>query len=200
MATVGYGDFSFAMASAGLKIYAILLMIVGAGSLTVLFACVTNLLLTRRLAELSSQLVSSNLREHVIIAGFGSIGLAIAQSIIDIGHQVVVIENDASNRYLPEARAMKATVIIGDSTSAEVLRRAGVLHSHSLAAVTSDDAANLETALIARGLNGKIKLAVRVYDQNVAHRMAAAFSLKGVLSVSALVAPFIIQKLDAATK
>ena len=97
-------------------------------------------------------------------------------------------------RYLPAARALGASVVIGDATSTEVLRRAGLTRARALAALTSIDAVNLEVALVARGLHpGDLPLAVRVYDKDMADRSAAAFGLRGVMSVSAEAAPHVVR-------
>jgi Trk K+ transport system NAD-binding subunit len=55
--------------------------------------------------------------------------------------------------------------------------------------VTNDDAANLGAALNARALRPDVRVVLRLFDHDLAHRVESAFSIHVSRSVSSLAAP-----------
>jgi len=86
-------------------------------------------------------------RDHVVICGLGRRGLALAKAFLDQGLRVVAIEADGASALVAEARAAGAIILFGRSTSAEVLRRAGVDRAAQLVAVHDEDGDNAEIAI-----------------------------------------------------
>jgi len=90
------------------------------------------------------------IRNHVVICGLGRMGFLLANSFIDRGDTVVVIEHDDSNPFLEQVKARGAIALSGTATDAIVLGRAGVQRASTLIAVCGDDRVNAEIAIRAQ--------------------------------------------------
>jgi trk system potassium uptake protein TrkA len=98
----------------------------------------------------------------VIIIGGGRTGAQLARSLLAEGHQIVLVEErpqiiDRLHQELPEN-----TVVQGDGSSPTVLERAGIRQAQVLAAVTSEDEANLVIATLGRFEFGVPRIIARV--------------------------------------
>ncbi len=89
-------------------------------------------------------------RGRWILCGFGALGKAAYEMLIEIGMEVTVIEADARIPGLP------AGTIQGRGTQAETLQEAGIEHAVGLLATTGDDVDNLSILMTARQLNRKL--------------------------------------------
>jgi voltage-gated potassium channel Kch len=89
---------------------------------------------------------------HVVIAGLGERGWAVASSLRQEGHRVVAIEKDRGNPYVEPCRKTGAVVLIGDATDLEVLRAAKIHRARHVVAVCGQDHSNAEVAIRAREL------------------------------------------------
>jgi trk system potassium uptake protein TrkA len=113
---------------------------------------------------------------YVIIAGGGKVGKNVARSLLDMGHEVTLVEQrrDRADRLEEE---FGHVAMLGDATEINVLERAGVARPPDLLlAVTGDDEDNLVISQIAREGYGVPKVIARVNDpRNQQH-----FDLLGV--------------------
>jgi Trk K+ transport system NAD-binding subunit len=199
VATVGFGDYSFAQEPAWVTAYGIFLIFVGAAAVASLYALVTNFIVTSRLEQAFGQQRATRAREHVIVVGLGALGIRVVEGLLAVGREVVVIERDPANRYLARARSLGVPVVIGDATTRTVLNQAGLAHATALAAMTSSDLANVETALVARSMSAEheerplaLRVVVRVFDTALADQVERRFSIHAVRSTSALAAPWFV--------
>ena len=99
---------------------------------------------------------------NVIIVGGGRTGAQLARTLLAEGHQIVLVEErpqiiDRLHQELPEN-----TVVQGDGSSPTVLERAGIRNAQVLAAVTSEDEANLVIATLGRFEFGVPRIIARV--------------------------------------
>lgn len=99
------------------------------------------------------------LENHVIICGYGRIGVELAKALKDGRAPVVVLEQN--ERRIADARAAGHLVIQGDATSETTLQDAGIDRARALASVLPNDAANVFITLSARSLNSKIEIIAR---------------------------------------
>ena len=194
VATVGFGDFSFRGQPAWLRIYAIGLMIVGAMLATVFFAMLTNLLVSRRIAESLGRRRVPGLTGHTVVVGLGAVGTRVVELLHEAGHDVVAVEGDESNRYLGRVRALGVPVIVGDATVSQTLEQANLAAAGAVAVLTSDDLTNLEAGLAVRDLLGPrwrdVPVALRLFDRDLARTVEQGFGFHHVLSTAALAAPW----------
>jgi Trk K+ transport system NAD-binding subunit len=150
MATVGYGDFNFGAAGHWLQAFGIALILVGALSIAVVYAFITNVIISRRLERTIGHGRATTARDHVIVCGLGSVGLATVEGLLAAERNVVIVERDENNRFLSVVRDLKVPVVFGDATVRATLMEAGLARATALVALTSDDMANLEAVLSAR--------------------------------------------------
>ena len=198
VATVGFGDYSFAAEPSWLTAYGIFLIFVGAAAVATLYALVTNFIVTSRLEQAFGQQRATKARGHVIVVGLGAMGIRVVEGLIAVGREVVIIERDSGGRYMARARDLGVPVVIGDATTRTVLMQAGLAHATALAAMTSSDLANVETALVARSMSAEhdretpLRVVVRVFDTSLADQVERRFSIHAVRSTSALAAPWFV--------
>jgi TrkA-N domain len=70
--------------------------------------------------------------------------------LLERGCTVVVVERYESNRYLNQVRQRGVPLVLGDSTLGQALDSVNLSRAASVAIVTSDDLANIETGLAVR--------------------------------------------------
>jgi trk system potassium uptake protein TrkA len=98
----------------------------------------------------------------VIIVGGGRTGAQLARTLLTEGHQIVLVEErpqiiERLYQELPEN-----TVVQGDGSSPTVLEKVGIRQAQVLAAVTSEDEANLVIATLGRFEFGVPRIIARV--------------------------------------
>ena len=99
------------------------------------------------------------LENHVIVVGFGRIGLMLAKGLSAGGCKFVIIEQN--EKKAAEVRALGFLCLVGDATDESALTDAGIARARTLATVLPNDAANVFIALSARSLNPKIEIIAR---------------------------------------
>jgi Trk K+ transport system NAD-binding subunit len=183
-------DIATASANTALRIYAIFLSLIGAAIVAVVYAFITDALVRSRLLQtLGRRTVPGNVRDHVIVAGLGSIGYRVALGIAARGVPVVAVEISDEGRFVSAARAAGIPVYIGDARSAAVLDDLRLETARALVAVTSDDLVNLSSALVARAARADLRVVVRLFDPDFALRVQHGFGIRFTRSVSHLAAP-----------
>lgn len=86
---------------------------------------------------------------YVLIAGAGLVGLSLAQKLLELGHQVGVIDIDRNAcRYAREQIGVMA--FEGSSVSTETLIDAGIRKADAVVAALRNDALNLALVILAR--------------------------------------------------
>ncbi len=96
---------------------------------------------------------------HIIICGFGRIGLMLAGELASAGETFVVVERDEAR--CQEARDLGYLCRHADATDEDILRAMRVERAKVLATVLPDDAANVFITLSARSLNPKLEIIAR---------------------------------------
>jgi Trk K+ transport system NAD-binding subunit len=194
--TVGYGDFSFREQHAWLRIWAILLMLVGATLATVTFALLTNALISRTIQQTLGRRKITGLTDHVIVVGLGSIGVAVVDGLRAAGVDVVVVEADDGNRFIGQLQAARVPLVIADATLAETLSTVRLEEARAVAVMTSDDLANIETGLAVRDVLGDrwadVPVVLRIFDRRLGQTVEGSFDFRYVRSPAALAAPWFV--------
>ncbi len=133
--------------------------------------------------------IASTYREHIVVAGIGRLGFRIVQQLLSFGEEVVGIEINPQSEFVQRVMSLKVPVIIGDATHPDVLRQAGVERACAIVTCTENDLANLEIALIAREIKKDIHVVLRMFDDDMAPKVARGFNIPTTFSTSALSAP-----------
>lgn len=148
------------------------------------------LMISRRHGEKEWMLVmASTYRHHVVICGLGHLGYRVLEQLLAQGRAAVAIERDGAGRFIAAAKHAGVPVLVRDMKDDEALVAAGVAHADAIVIATGDDLANVEVAMDARRLNPNIRIAVRLFDQQMASKLRDAFAFDAPFSSSALSAP-----------
>src|SRR5919204_3791197 len=113
---------------------------------------------------------------YLLLAGGGKVGANLARSLLRLGHEVTIVEQDRERLERLE-HEFEHQVQLGDATELHVLERAGIKRPPDVvAAVTGDDEDNLIICQLAREKYGAPKVVARVNDpRNQVH-----FDLLGI--------------------
>lgn len=100
---------------------------------------------------------------HVVIMGCGRVGSSLAASLERLGHEVAVIDRDASSfrRLGPDFAGQQ---VAGMGFDRDVLLAAGIERAGAFAAVSSGDNSNIISARVARESFGVDRVVARIYD------------------------------------
>ncbi|TIC81717.1 NAD-binding protein [Nocardioides sp. GY 10127] len=196
MATVGYGDFSFREQDPWLRFWAIGLMALGATTVAIFFALVTNALVTRQIETTLGRRRITGMREHVVVVGLGSMGLGVVRGLLDAGVPAVVVEADPDNRLLGEVRSLGVPVLVADATLPDTWSEVHLDTARAVAVMTSEDLVNLEAGLAARDLLGDrlgaVPVVLRLFDQSMVRTVAGGFGFRDTRSPAVLAAPWFV--------
>jgi len=153
LTTVGYGDFTphINMASGAnpyiIKLFAILIILVGMGSVLYVLSVLTEYLvsgdLVRRRNEKRMQKLISSLRGHYIICGGGRAGLYIMQELKKTLRSFVLIERSEERIQEVQQEFNDLLYIQGDATQDDIIEQAGLEHASGIIAVLPDEKDNL---------------------------------------------------------
>ncbi|GAA4932026.1 NAD-binding protein [Streptomyces coeruleoprunus] len=105
---------------------------------------------------------------HVVLLGLGKVGTRVLARLRELHIPVVCVESDPEARGIATARRLRVPVVLGDVTEEGVLEAARIHRAHALLALTSADITNLEAVLYARSVRPDLKVALRLYDDDVA--------------------------------
>jgi Trk K+ transport system NAD-binding subunit len=170
-----------------LKMYEILLMVLGSVSVAVLYSLLVDWIIGARLRKLLGGLPMPR-SGHVVVAGLGHVGLRVIDELAELGVPAVAVEVDAEAPLLSAVRA-KAAVVTGDARLGDTLERAGIAGARAIVAATEDDAVNFGIALAARELNPSLQAVLRLQDHGFAAKVSAVLGLGVFLGSARLAAP-----------
>src|SRR5205085_5390614 len=100
---------------------------------------------------------------YAIIAGGGKVGFFLGRELIDQGHEVLIIENNAERAEFI-ANELGNVVLRGNADEASTLAEAGAERADAVIAVTGDDEDNLVLLQVARRRFGTARTIARIND------------------------------------
>lgn len=176
------------------KVFVSVLRITGAALTAVFTAIVTNYFLRARLGgALEVRRIPD--AGHIVVCGLGNVGFRVVEHLLEYDERVVVIELHRDSRFLATARRLGVPVIVGDATVTQVLRQAHAATARAIVAATESDLVNLEIGLLARELNPRQRVVLRLYDTNLAQTLREAANIRLALSIPTLAAPAFVAAL-----
>lgn len=122
------------------------------------------------------------LNNHVIVCGYGRLGITLANDLAEDGQQLVVIENDMAKAQQVEAEGH--LVIEGDATEEDVLAKARLDVAKSLVTTLPSDADNVFITLTARDINKKVQIIARAEGPSTQRKLQRAGASKVVMPTS----------------
>jgi Trk K+ transport system NAD-binding subunit len=149
----------------------------------------------RRLVDKSSRRelwqvsLARTFHNHVIVCGLGRVGLRVATHLIEAGYEVVVVQRNWQDAPVQRALRMNIPVIAGDATEAETLKQAGIHNARAVIAVVNNDLTNLEIAIASQTLEPRIRVVLRIFDDEIDKKLDAQLNNGASFSTSQLAAP-----------
>lgn len=132
--------------------------------------------------------VASTYRNHVIVLGIGHVGTRVIRTLVDMGSEVVAIDNEPDSTVESTLAALRVPLIAGDGRSPATLEKAGLRHAQALIVCTANDFLNLEMCVRAREMNPTMRLVVRMWDTQLSNHLKHSLNAE-TISASDLSAP-----------
>jgi voltage-gated potassium channel len=206
--TVGYGDL-FPHTAPG-KLFTMLLLL---GGVFTLFYAVTEVIRAIVSGEVQEAMGRQHmerslaqLRDHLIVCGYGRMGRLVCQEFSRQRMPFVVIDRNAD--LLAGFAVEHGIPLHGDATSDDVLRRAGIGRAKALVTVAASDADNLYITMSARLLNEKLFIVARAEEvaseqklvRAGANRVVSPYQIGGVRVAQAVLRPTVVDFIELATQ
>ena len=197
--TVGFGDINLLEAPGWVKLFGVGLMFAGVLLIGLTASLLAVFVVTGTADRLRNELRARRLRNHVVVCGLGSVGMAVARDLFERGSQVVVVDPSADDELHRETNP-RCPVIVGDATRPVILHRAGIERARALVACTGNDALNLEIGLTAQSVaeasrtDRPLRLVLRCFDADLARRIHAVSDNYTLLSEAAIAARVFVER------
>jgi voltage-gated potassium channel len=133
--------------------------------------------------------MSETMNNHVVLFGLGKVGFRVLQQLVELGEHVVVIEKDPQCPNIAYANKHGVAVRLGSGREEGILDDVNIKGAKSLICATNDDLANLELAIDARKLRPKLRVVLRMYDQELAEKIRDTMDIQHAFSTAMLAAP-----------
>jgi voltage-gated potassium channel len=158
LATIGYGE-THPLSDAG-RVFTIVLIMGGIGTMTYIFTSITELLLKGGFSEAfrrqKMQDKIERLKGHYIVCGATRSGLSICEELAKTlrPFALVVLTEEEVKKFM----ALGWCAVAGDATSCSALEAAGLKNAKGVFSALSNDKDNAFVAITARGLNRSVKI------------------------------------------
>jgi len=204
IATVGSGDIK-PLSPAG-RLFTIALIISGVGTAFYLLTTVAEMVIEGRLREFLGKTAMlrkiHQLKDHVIICGFGRFGRVVAEELVRNSVTVVVIDSDATKEA--ELTSLAMLYVIGSALEDDVLERAAVGSARAIVVATASDADNVYITLSAREKNPAIQIHARGESEAGLRRLQlagadqviSAYQRGGMRMAASIVRPAVVDFLE----
>jgi voltage-gated potassium channel len=128
--------------------------------------------LTKTMGRKRMKAQIDQLTDHVIICGFGRIGVPLAKSLSEARAGFVVVEKDEAR--INQAVESGYLCLQGDAANEAVLHAAGVMRAHVLVSALPTDAVNVFITLSARALNSELNIIARGEEASTEKKLLQA--------------------------
>jgi Trk K+ transport system NAD-binding subunit len=162
-----------------LQLFGVILTVAGTAFVGVLYALLTEKLLTLRF-EFMERRPPVPEKDHVVVIWLGRVGRQVLTTLQELNQPIVGISPHALDADL----LPKIPLLTGDVNAA--LDKAHLATAKSVVAVSDDEIQNLEAGLLAHRVNPHCRAIIRTYDQQFTDRVAKIFPFAQVLCASAI--------------
>jgi trk system potassium uptake protein TrkA len=105
---------------------------------------------------------------YIVIVGCGRVGAQVATLLSQEGHNVVVIDKEASS-FKRLGNNFNGVTIVGNGFELDVLKEAGIEKADAFCSLTNGDNTNIMASQIAKKIFSVPRVIARVYDSARAH-------------------------------
>ena len=137
------------------------------------------------------RIMASTYRDHVIVCGLGHLGIRVIEQLLAASIPCLAMERSKSARFVSRAAELHVPVLIRDMKEDQALVDAGIEDARAIVICANDALANLEVALDARRMNPKIRVVMRLFDEQIVHKLSDAMDVDVAFSSSTLAAPIV---------
>jgi voltage-gated potassium channel len=168
ISTVGYGDVIGLDDKPFGKIFAIIFVFLGTGTVaylvTLLAAYIIEGELKRVFRRRKMDKRIEKMKDHYIVCGIGMVGLYIAHELYQMKRHLVAIDSNEGRLDDLKAQNIDIDMVVGDATENDILEKAMVESARGLFATTNSDNDNIVIVLTAKQLNPALKIISRCTD------------------------------------
>lgn len=166
LTTVGFGEVIDLSGSPSGRVFTMLLIVGGVGSILYLLSNLAAFLsdgnIQRLMRVRSMAREARAMKDHVIVCGGGTIGTQVLDELHSTGRGFVLIEQDEARvSALHERLEERFPAVIGDATEDEQLRAAGIERAAGVIACLDADNDNLIVVVSARMLHPEVRIVTR---------------------------------------
>lgn len=184
ISTTGFAEES--NKSAGFQLFTIGVVVLGVFGTAYAFTGLVQLLLAgeieRFYGKRRMEREISKLSNHVIVCGYGRLGITLTNDLQEDGQDLVVVESDPLKAQ--QAHGEGLLVIEGDATEEDVLSKARLDVAKSLVTTLPSDADNVFITLTARDVNKKVQIIARAEGTSTQRKLERAGASKVVMPTS----------------
>lgn len=126
---------------------------------------------------------------HVILCGLNELGYQTLEELRRLGEEVVVVAHTPREEFAAGATALGVTLLEGSHRQERVLRSAGPQTANALVVTEDDDVGNVHAALVAHDLNPRLRLRLRMFNQELGNRVQLLFRDCQILDAAAMAVP-----------
>jgi voltage-gated potassium channel len=210
LSTVGYGELPEMASVPYARLWTVVLIVFGSGSLVYFVSVITALIvegdLTNLIKKDRMQRAIDAMSDHIVVCGLGATGRHVVGELIAAGAPFIVVDRDVARiTELEEDNKREIIHVIGDVVADDrALEEAGIVRAKALVASLHDDRDNLFVVLSARALNEKLRIVSKADDTQTAAKLKRAGAndvvlpalIGGMRIASQLVRPTVVQFLD----
>jgi Trk K+ transport system NAD-binding subunit len=102
---------------------------------------------------------SNHSSRHIIVAGYGPVGRATTEKLVEIGARVTIIE--LNRRTVERQTKLGVRIVHGDATDESVLHEAGIEHADALVLAMPNEDIAIKACEVARRLSPDLFIAAR---------------------------------------
>jgi voltage-gated potassium channel len=153
-----------------------------------------------------TQRTLSEMNDHVVVCGFGRMGRLVCHEFSSHRRPFVIVDRDPA--VLDGFGMPHGIPLVGDATSDDVLRQAGVARARVLVTAAASDADNLYITMSARLLNEKLFIVARAEEEDAerklvragASRVISPYVIGGQRVAQAVLRPTVLDFIELATR
>lgn len=206
LATVGYGEVH-EISPEG-RLFTVILIFLGVGFFLYVVGNVIQFLVEGRIRHVLGRRILdkqiSKLKNHFIVCGYGRVGRALSNYLIQKYIDVVVIEQNPNRVSVMDEDGL--LYIMGGATDEAILMKAGIKRARGIISVLGSDADNVFLVLIAKRLNPKVFVVARSNQNETektlysagADKVVSPFALGARRIAHAILRPNVIHFLELA--
>jgi len=149
------------------RIFTIIISVIGIASMFYVFTSVMENLFILQLSQYRKKRKMmkkiDELKNHIIVVGYGRVGQLVTRELIDTKQEFVVVDNDFVEDDIFNLKNQIST-ITGDGTDDEILLLAGIKRARAMIIATANPATTVFVTLSAKVLNPNIFIVARSDD------------------------------------